>query len=263
MEGHLNSTTAAGHATPAAGIPVNGKPRHKGRRLIDLTGKRFGRLDVSNHADRPRSYWSCICDCGARVVVRGDSLRGGVTQSCGCQTKEWAAFHRIDLTGKRFGRWVVRAYAGDGMWSCICDCGARAIVHGPHLRRGNTKSCGCRRCTHRMTKSREYVSWRSMKQRCSNPRSSNYENYGGRGIAVCEDWSGRYSFVPFFADNGSRPPVCTLDRIDPNGNYEPRNVRWADSKTQTQNRRPRRARATVKRRRQAERLLPPLDDPPF
>ena len=95
--------------------------------------------------------------------------------------------------------------------------------------------------------------------RCFDPRHPHYENYGGRGITVCEDW---HSILEWFADMGERPPGCTLDRIDPNGNYEPSNCRWADAKQQRHNQRPRQARAAVKRR-QVEPLPPPLDDPPF
>jgi hypothetical protein len=94
-----------------------------------------------------------------------------------------------------------------------------------------------------------------MKQRCFNPRAANYENYGGQGITVCEEW---LSFEAFFADMGTCPPGYSLDRIDPNGNYEPGNCRWADAKQQRQNQRPRRP---YRKRRQAE--PPPLDAPPF
>jgi hypothetical protein len=92
-----------------------------------------------------------------------------------------------------------------------------------------------------MTGSREYRSWIAMKKRCFNPRASNYEYYGGRGISVCEDW--RPSFVSFFADTGERPLGCSLDRIDPNGNYEPGNVQWATASEQSRNRRPRKRKA--------------------
>jgi hypothetical protein len=96
-------------------------------------------------------------------------------------------------------------------------------------------------------------------RRCLNPRATGFKNYGGRGITPREDW---LLFVPYFADTGTRPPGCSLDRTDPNGNYTPGNWGWADAKQQARNRRPRRARAAVKRR-QVEPLPPPLDDPPF
>jgi hypothetical protein len=107
----------------------------------------------------------------------------------------------------------------------------------------------------------EYNSWVAMMARCYNPRHVAYEYYGGQGITVYEDW---HSILAWFADMGERPAGCSQDRIDPNGNYEPGNVRWADRKQQRQNQRPRRAKRAALKRRQVKPLPPlQLEDPPF
>lgn len=75
-----------------------------------------------------------------------------------------------------------------------------------------------------------YKSWAEMKSRCDHPErsSGNYQN-----IRYCERWS---EFVNFFEDMGERPEGTSLDRIDPYGNYEPSNCRWADIIMQENNR---------------------------
>ena len=94
--------------------------------------------------------------------------------------------------------------------------------------------------------SAEWRSWRAMKTRCTNAHSSDYKNYGGRGITVCPRWL--HSFQNFLSDMGLKPTAKhTLDRINNDGNYEPKNCRWATAKEQRDNRRPLTLRATCGR----------------
>lgn len=85
-------------------------------------------------------------------------------------------------------------------------------------------------------KSLTYVSWIEMRRRCTNPKRDNFKFYGGRGIRVC--WRWMQSFESFLKDMGLRPSRRhSLDRDDVNGNYEPRNCRWATQSRQIANRR--------------------------
>jgi hypothetical protein len=228
-------------------------------RRIDLIGQCFGYWTVIAYAQNQR--WFCVCACGTHAIVNGQSLRKGMTKSCGCLRSA----PKVDSTGKRFGRWTVNTYAGGGKWHCVCDCGARAVVRGRALQKQQSRSCGCfarellgeRSFKHGMSGSREYKCWATMKQRCFNPRNSRYKDYGGRGISVCDDW---LPFIAYFADTGERPEGMTLDRINNDGDYGPTNWQWATPKQQIQNRRPQRKRRAVKRRR-AEPVY--LEDPPF
>lgn len=156
----------------------------------------------------------------------------------------------IDLTGQKFNRLEVvkRAISNTTFnkpkWVCFCDCGKAIEVSGLNLRSGNTKSCGCLQVErakeaqykHRSSYSPEYSVWAGMIGRCCNPFNTNYSNYGGRGIKVCERW--RHSFQNFLDDIGKRPsPLYSLERINNDGNYTLSNCKWATRQEQNINRR--------------------------
>jgi len=152
----------------------------------------------------------------------------------------------LDLTGRRFGMLICQSVSPDKIrgskaWICLCDCGKEVVLQTQFLFRGQL-SCGCilkqgrpkHNHAHVGMFSATYWSWTAMRARCFYAGHRSFPIYGGRGITVCERWK---DFKNFLADMGERPKERTLDRIDPDGNYEPSNCRWASPLTQFHNRR--------------------------
>lgn len=154
--------------------------------------------------------------------------------------------------GDKFNRLtVVNIFKNTGSGTfveCLCDCGNSITRMFAMIRNGSIKSCGClntesrrKTCkqnatTHGLGKPPEYKVWAAMKQRCNNPNSPSYKNYGGRGITLCEAWN--YDFAAFYYDMGPRPtPSHSIERINNDLGYSKENCEWATLDKQSKNKR--------------------------
>lgn len=144
------------------------------------------------------------------------------------------------LKGQQYGHWTVLSEPfKDGKYylvSCKCNCGKKKLVNIRSLKRGESLSCGCfRSCLFSVIKITHgksnvgdglYYKWTGMRRRCNNPNEIGYHRYGGRGIKVCEEWQNSFiNFQNWALKNGYKKGL-EIDRIDPNGNYEPSNCRF-------------------------------------
>jgi hypothetical protein len=143
--------------------------------------------------------------------------------------------------GAQYGYWSLIRFARfsatkQPYWLARCICGKEKEVSFKHMLYGHSTNCGCMRSynqTHGRVNTPEWRSWQNAKTRCYNPNRATDKWYHGRHIKMCEEW--RNSFEQFLKDMGQRPTGTTLDRIDPNGNYEPGNCRWLSPKEQSRN----------------------------
>lgn len=152
----------------------------------------------------------------------------------------------IDLTGNTYGRWSVQSQATsrnkNSYWVCQCICGTVKEIAGNSLKNGDSSSCGCylkevntiHGETKNATSSRLYRIWANMWTRCTNPKTNDFEQYGGKDITICSTWENFINFKDWaIANNYS--DLLTLDRIDVSGGYSSKNCRWVTTTAQARN----------------------------
>lgn len=170
-----------------------------------------------------------------------------------CKSRDYVRMDLADYLDQRFGMWSVIGYAGfingEHMLTCKCDCGEIRDVRARSLRKGISKSCGCRGRRANISqsmKSRYPIQdpleslnsrYKNMVNRCTDPNSEAYPLYGGRGIRICDEWlNDKNKFIEWSLANGF-DVTLTLDRIDVDGNYCPENCRWVTWDVQNNNKR--------------------------
>src|SRR5271170_6341523 len=179
-------------------------------------GDKFGRLTVTeriNNDSAGRIRLRCTCECGSECAARLSDLRTGHTKSCGClrEISRSRRFPRIFL--RQFGTLFALGKAEEvhetrasTKWVTICKICLKVVIATSSQLRSGKRKCRCLDAT--------YGSWRNMVQRCTNENHTQYKDYGGRGIRICDEW--RSNFQQFAMDMGRRPAGQTLDRRDAN-----------------------------------------------
>lgn len=213
----------------------------------EYIGKTYNQLTIKSFAleksKDKRLQVVCKCVCGTLRTIELRKVVSGNTKTCGCGVGCNFSHNKIEMTGEKIGRVkVIKQHGtirGKIAWLCQCDCGNQKVISGTLLRRGESVSCGClvidTITKHGMSKTRLWNIWHAMKTRCTQPSSTYYHIYGGKGIKVCKEWKDSFiAFKNWAIKNGYKDDL-SIDRIDSNKNYCSKNCRWATPTQQSRN----------------------------
>jgi len=242
-----------------------GKEFVKGRsgKTCECMTKKFNKTPAPTYAEKMEKYkgqaindWKIIkyeqgngflCECihcGRIAYKNAKTLINGKASKCICRVNQTK--YDENWIGRKFNHLTIVGLTSkvekNGhkhiYFNCVCDCGNTIAVRPIYLIKGQTKCCGSG-CKHKgeyagnkldvgSVKHPLYRKLMCMRSRCGNSNNPNYKEYGGRGIKVCDEWQGRegfYNFYKWSMENGWKDGL-TIDRIDPDGNYEPSNCRY-------------------------------------
>jgi hypothetical protein len=185
--------------------------------INDGIGKKFNKLLV---LDKCKNYKVlCLCECGSKKEISWYSVKTGSSKTCGCENSIVRIKHK---KGDRFGRLIIIERLPKSRVIAKCDCGNHKEFQLCSLITGKTKSCGCLNieltkkhglCDHPL-----YSVWEGMIQRCYNKNALKYENYGGGGVKVCDEWRNDFKiFYDWCINNGWRDGLDIDKDIKGNG----------------------------------------------
>lgn len=219
-----------------------------------MIDQRFGKWTVIANSEHT-NFVKCKCDCGKQQEVRKTNLRlGRSTQcrSCAGRLKAKNAKTLVEIKpGDKLGKWTVLCDTESlkdqrRAMLCKCECGKESSIAVYALRSGRSNQCEIcangferKKTRHWRGEIPEFVNWRAMVDRCYRKTHTSYDDYGGRGITVCDEWrSPKEGFRKFLEDMGSKPSSDhTIDRIDNDKGYYKDNCRWSTQKEQCNNKR--------------------------
>jgi hypothetical protein len=221
--------------------------------FIDLSGVVIGRTTIESYIgfENDKTKWLARCSCGNTFPRNSHYVKRAIRKKTNMACEDCRTHNFIDLTGLVIGQLTVlglhsRADKVNNIqtkWKVQCSCGHEYVKTMACLNKGKktNKNLMCRSCANKNKKLAPtfdmtgYAIWSGIKTRCYNQKSPLFKRYGARGITVCERW--RTSYKNFITDMGPRPSSKhSIDRINNNGNYEPKNCHWALSIEQSSNR---------------------------